>query len=101
MILRRKALAESVVGVGRRVENLKTAVAVGAIDRYVVDPKEAVKDADLVVLATPVDTYERHLKDWASCFAGVRDDDRMSAGTQRDNRREPLWRRLTFGCSRS
>ena len=69
MILRRKALAESVVGVGRRVENLKTAVAVGAIDRYVVDPKEAVKDADLVVLATPVDTYERHLKEWASCLS--------------------------------
>ena len=69
MILRGKALAESVVGVGRRVENLKTAVAVGAIDRYVVDPKEAVKDADLVVLATPVDTYERHLKEWASCLS--------------------------------
>ena len=29
MILRRKALAASVVGVGRRVENLKTAVAQG------------------------------------------------------------------------
>lgn len=68
MILRRKGLASSVVGVGRRVENLKTAVNVGAIDRYVVDPKEAVKDADLVILATPVDTYERHLNDWASCL---------------------------------
>jgi prephenate dehydrogenase len=68
MILRRKGLAASVVGVGRRVENLKTAVTVGAIDRYVVDPKEAVQDADLVILATPVDTYERHLKDWASCL---------------------------------
>ena len=69
MILRRKALAESVVGVGRRVENLKTAVSVGAIDRYVVDSKEAVKGADLVILATPVDTYEHHLKDWASCLS--------------------------------
>jgi prephenate dehydrogenase len=68
MILRRKKLASSVVGVGRRVENLKTAVKVGAIDRYVVDSKEAVKDADLVILATPVDTYERHLKEWASCL---------------------------------
>jgi prephenate dehydrogenase len=66
MILRRKELASSVVGVGRRIENLKTAVALGAIDRYVVDPKEAVQDADLVILATPVDTYERHLKEWAS-----------------------------------
>jgi prephenate dehydrogenase len=68
MILRRKGLASNVVGVGRRVENLKTAVTVGAIDRYVVDPKEAVQDADLVVLATPVDTYERHLLEWASCL---------------------------------
>jgi prephenate dehydrogenase len=68
MILRRKKLASSVVGVGRRVENLKTAVKVGAIDRYVVDSKEAVKEADLVILATPVDTYERHLKEWASCL---------------------------------
>lgn len=68
MILRRKGLASSVVGVGRRIENLKTAVSVGAIDRYVVDSREAVKDADLVILATPVDTYERHLKEWGSCL---------------------------------
>jgi prephenate dehydrogenase len=68
MILRRKSLASSVVGVGRRIENLKTAVSVGAIDRYVVDSREAVIDADLVILATPVDTYERHLKEWASCL---------------------------------
>jgi prephenate dehydrogenase len=68
MILRRKGLASSVVGVGRRIENLKTAVSLGAIDRYVVDAREGVKDADLVVLATPVDTYERHLNEWASCL---------------------------------
>src|SRR5688572_18693798 len=68
MILRRKGLATIVVGVGRRVENLKTAVELGAIDRYVIDPKDGVRDADLVVLATPVDTYDRHLKEWASCL---------------------------------
>jgi prephenate dehydrogenase len=68
MILRRKGLASSVVGVGRRIENLKTAVKLGAIDHYVVDTKEGVKDADIVVLATPVDTYERQLKEWASCL---------------------------------
>ena len=66
MILRRKGLASNVVGVGRRIENLKTAIDLGAIDRYVVNPKDGVKDADLVVLATPVDTYDRHLKEWAS-----------------------------------
>ena len=68
MILRRKVLADQVVGVGRRVENLKTAVALGAIDRYVADPQEGVRGADLVVLATPVDTYERHLHEWAHCL---------------------------------
>jgi prephenate dehydrogenase len=69
MILRRKALADQVVGIGRRVENLNTAVELGAIDRYVAVPKEGVRGADLVILATPVDTYERHLKDWAHCLA--------------------------------
>jgi prephenate dehydrogenase len=69
MILRRKGLADQVVGIGRRVENLKTAVELGAIDRYVSDPKEGVHGADLVVLATPVDTYDRHLKDWGHCLA--------------------------------
>lgn len=68
MILRRQKLADSVVGIGRRVENLKTAVEVGAIDRYVSDPREGVADADFVLLATPVDTYERHLQEWAGCL---------------------------------
>lgn len=69
MILRRKALADQVVGIGRRVENLKTAVELGAINRYVADPKDGVRGADLVILATPVDTYERHLREWAHCLA--------------------------------
>lgn len=68
MILRRKGLADRIVGVGRRVDNLKTAVELGAIDRYVADPQEGVRGADLVVLATPVDTYERHLHEWAHCL---------------------------------
>ncbi|MBK9307632.1 MAG: prephenate dehydrogenase/arogenate dehydrogenase family protein [Nitrospira sp.] len=69
MIIRRQGLADQVVGVGRRVENLKTAVGLGAIDRYTADPQEAVRGADLVVLATPVDTYERHLQQWAHCLS--------------------------------
>ena len=68
MILRRQHLADEVVGIGRRVENLKMAVELGAIDRFVSDPKEGVQGANLVVLATPVDTYEPHLRDWASCL---------------------------------
>src|SRR5215213_2240992 len=68
MILRRKMLADHVIGVGRRVENLEMAVSMGAIDRYVADPKEGVRGAELVILATPVDTYHGHLKDWAHCL---------------------------------
>src|SRR5919106_2540430 len=66
LVLKQAQLADSVVGVGRRIENLKTAVGLGAIDRYVSHAIEGVREADLVVLATPVDTYERHLKEWGS-----------------------------------
>jgi prephenate dehydrogenase len=65
LVLKQQHIADSVVGIGRRLDNLKTAVALGAIDRYVSDPIEGIRGADLVVLATPVDTYERHLKEWA------------------------------------
>jgi prephenate dehydrogenase len=63
--VRRQRLADEIVGIGRRVENLKRAVELGAIDRYVADPHDGVRRADLIILATPVDTYERHLHDWA------------------------------------
>lgn len=68
MVLKRQALAGSIVGIGRRVENLKTAVELGALDRFVIDAKEGIRDSDLVILATPVDTYERQLKDWAAAL---------------------------------
>ena len=38
----------------------------GAIDRYVSDPREGVEGADFILLATPVDTYERHLQEWST-----------------------------------
>lgn len=68
MVLKRQALASSVVGIGRRVENLKTAVTLGAIDRYVSDAAAGIRGSDLVVLATHVDAYERHLKEWSDAL---------------------------------
>ncbi len=68
MLMRRRGLADHVVGIGRRVENLERAVELGAIDRHVLDPKEGVRGSDLVILATPVDTYDAHLKEWAHCL---------------------------------
>ncbi|WP_447978723.1 prephenate dehydrogenase [Candidatus Nitrospira bockiana] len=69
MVMKRHRLADSIIGVGRRIENLRTAVELGAIDAYVGDARDAVTDADLIVLATPVDTYERHLKEWGPRLA--------------------------------
>jgi len=66
LFLRQKGLAHSIVGVGRRKENLERAVTIGAIDRYVSQGKEAIEEADLVVLATPVGTYETHVREWKS-----------------------------------
>ena len=56
LVLKRQAIADTVVGIGRRVENLKTAVALGAIDRFVLDATEGIRGSGLVILATPVDS---------------------------------------------
>ena len=64
LVFKQKGLATSVVGVGRRVENLELAVKLQAIDRYEFQARQAVNEADLVILAGPVDTYRNHLKDW-------------------------------------
>lgn len=54
MALRSRAKVKRVLGVARRSEVLKRAQALGAIDQGTLDLSEGVKDADLVVLATPV-----------------------------------------------
>jgi prephenate dehydrogenase len=62
MVCKRQGLVGTVVGAGRRLENLKKALALNAIDRYSSDPAEAASGSDLLVLATPVDTFEAALK---------------------------------------
>ncbi len=69
LILKRDGLADHVVGVGRTVENLELAVKLGAIDRYERDPECAMPGTDLVVLATPVESYAGHLKKWGGLLA--------------------------------
>lgn len=54
LVVRERALAGEVVGYGRSEENLATALARGAVDRYSRTPAEAAAGADLVVLAVPV-----------------------------------------------
>jgi prephenate dehydrogenase len=55
--LRKHSLAEHVSGTGRREENLRRARDLGYIDSYSLSPEEACQDADLVVLAAPVESF--------------------------------------------
>ncbi len=64
LVLKEQGLAKTVVGIGRRQMNLELAVQVRAIDRFTSEPHEAVRDSDLIVLATPVDTYVSQVKRW-------------------------------------
>ena len=50
------------IGVGRGLENLELAESMGVIDRFTHDAAAAVRDADMVVIATPVGAFESILK---------------------------------------
>jgi len=54
--LRHAGLVDKVTGCGRDVANLETALELGIIDDYSVDVAEAVRGADLVVVAVPLMT---------------------------------------------
>ena len=62
MICKQQGLVKTIVGGGRRVENLKKAVERKVIDRYATDLAEAAAGSDLFVLATPVDNFEAALR---------------------------------------
>jgi len=59
-----------VAGVGRRAESLEQAKAIGAVDTTHLDAAEAVAGTDLVILATPVGAFERHMRAIAPHLAG-------------------------------
>jgi prephenate dehydrogenase len=69
MILKQQGLADQVVGVGRTIENLELAIKLGAIDRHEQDPQRAMPGTDLVILATPIESYAGHLKKWGRYLA--------------------------------
>ncbi len=54
LAMRRRALAERVVGIGRRQESIDRALHAEAIDEGTLEPAVGVRDAELVVLATPI-----------------------------------------------
>ena len=57
LALKEAGAVGEVIGCGRGKPNLEKAIELGVIDSYSRDPLEAVKDADVVFLATPVKTF--------------------------------------------
>ena len=56
-VMRRDRLAGRIVACARTKETLDTALALGIADEVTTDPAEAARDADLVMICTPVSTY--------------------------------------------
>lgn len=59
LALKEKQLVGKVVGYGRSEENLKQAVELGVIDEYSLNLSEAVSNADVIFLATPLGVMEQ------------------------------------------
>lgn len=72
LALRERKLAGRVIGVGRRAESLQKAKTTGAVHRTTQDLAEGVRDAEIVVVCTPVGSIAQHVRDAASaCPSGA------------------------------
>ncbi|MFH1645544.1 MAG: prephenate dehydrogenase [Candidatus Omnitrophota bacterium] len=60
--LRKRGLAEEVVGIGRREVSLEKAKKAGAVDSTTLDIDKGIKDADLVIVAVNVDKVKEKIK---------------------------------------
>ena len=60
LALRERRLVKRVVGIGRRPASLKQAKQRGAIDSTTTDLARGVKEAELVVVCTPVEQIVEH-----------------------------------------
>jgi cyclohexadieny/prephenate dehydrogenase len=56
-LLQREKLAGEIVACARRQATIDTALRLGICDHVTLDPAEAVRDADLIVLGTPLSAY--------------------------------------------
>ena len=62
LALKRRCRGVHVAGVGRREQSLQEAMDVGAIDSAHLDPAEPAAQSDLIILATPVGSFEGYLR---------------------------------------
>lgn len=71
LAVKKRKLAKVVCGVGRRLSSLNNAKRLGAVDVATLDLEAGVKDADLIIIATPISLISQYalkiavLSDWA------------------------------------
>jgi prephenate dehydrogenase len=72
LALRERKLAGKIVGIGRRQESLKKAIAAKAVHRTTQDLAEGVRDAEIVVVCTPIESIAQHVYEAAgACPEGA------------------------------
>ncbi len=80
LAIRRRGLADSVIGIGRRQVSLRIARRVGAVTHTTIDLAKGVAQAELVVVCTPVGQIVRHVREVArACPEGTLITDAGSA----------------------
>jgi len=67
--LKKKQCVTEVVGFGRTKQHLQTAVDLGVIDTYTTDIVAAIKDADIIVVCTPVCSISTMFEQMAGEFS--------------------------------
>lgn len=67
--LKQNNWCQHIVGCSRSEHHLQRAVELGVIDSFSLDPCEAVKDADIVFLSTPVGAFESVLASIKDCIS--------------------------------
>ena len=69
LAVKKRASNEVVIGYGHRASTLDEAIRLGAIDHATSDVREAVREADIVVLCTPVGLFDDLLTEMADALA--------------------------------
>lgn len=59
LAMRHAGISHEIIGCSRSESHLAEAKKLGVIDRYTLDPAEAVRDADVVILAVPLGAMEK------------------------------------------
>ncbi len=69
LALKKANYCKTIVGCSRNKKHLQRAIELGVIDEFVLDPAEAVKNADVILLAVPVGAMQKVMEQIADHLA--------------------------------